>query len=78
EQNIYNVVFHELIRQVSVECMERGELLAKLRQRYVLLLDKIPRQVLSLYNDLLAQRALGPKSHRRDRLFQELYWRTDQ
>ncbi|XP_077308966.1 axonemal dynein light chain domain-containing protein 1 isoform X1 [Lithobates pipiens] len=58
EQNIYNIVFHELIRQVSVECVERGELLAKLRQRYVSLLDKIPHQVLSLYNDLLAQRAL--------------------
>ncbi|XP_056385353.1 axonemal dynein light chain domain-containing protein 1 isoform X2 [Hyla sarda] len=58
EQNIYNVVFHELIRQVSVECAERGELLAKIRQRYVMLLNKIPRQVLSLYNDLLAQRAL--------------------
>ncbi|XP_077133784.1 axonemal dynein light chain domain-containing protein 1 [Ranitomeya variabilis] len=58
EQNIYNIVFHELIRQVSVECAERGELLAKLRQRYVMLLNKIPHQVLSLYNDLLAQRAL--------------------
>ncbi|XP_071984568.1 axonemal dynein light chain domain-containing protein 1 isoform X3 [Engystomops pustulosus] len=58
EQNIYNIVFHELIRQVSVECVERGELLAKLRQRYVMLLNKIPQQVLSLYNDLLAQRAL--------------------
>lgn len=31
EQNIYNVVFHELIRQVSVGCAERGQLLAKLR-----------------------------------------------
>ncbi|KAE8610487.1 hypothetical protein XENTR_v10012145 [Xenopus tropicalis] len=58
EQNIYNIVFHEVIRQVSVECVERGELLAKLRQRYAMLFDKIPRQVLSLYNDLLAQRAL--------------------
>ncbi|KAM8930592.1 axonemal dynein light chain domain-containing protein 1 [Pelodytes ibericus] len=58
EQNIYNIVFHEIIRQVSVECAERGELLAKLRQRYVMLLNKVPHQVLSLYNDLLAQRAL--------------------
>lgn len=31
EQNIYNLVFHELIRQVSVNCAERGQLLAKLR-----------------------------------------------
>uniref|UniRef100_A0A8D0KR20 Uncharacterized protein n=1 Tax=Strix occidentalis caurina TaxID=311401 RepID=A0A8D0KR20_STROC len=31
EQNIYNVVFHELIWQVSVDCVERGQLLSKLR-----------------------------------------------
>lgn len=31
EQNIYNIVFHELIRQASVSCSERGQLLAKLR-----------------------------------------------
>lgn len=31
EQNIYNIVFHELIRQVSVDCVERGQLLSKLR-----------------------------------------------
>ncbi|XP_030062462.1 axonemal dynein light chain domain-containing protein 1 isoform X2 [Microcaecilia unicolor] len=58
EQNIYNIVFHELIRQVSVDCVERGELLAKLRQRYVNLLDRIPRQVRSLHNSMMAQRAL--------------------
>ena len=45
EQNIYNVVFNEIIRQVSVECVERGELLADLRKRYAKLLDKIPRHV---------------------------------
>lgn len=31
EQNIYNSVFHEVIRQVAVSCAERGQLLAKLR-----------------------------------------------
>lgn len=31
EQNIYNTVFHEVIRQVTVSCAERGQLLAKLR-----------------------------------------------
>ena len=45
EQDIYNVCFHELIRQVSVHCVERGELLADLRQRYSSLLDRVPRQV---------------------------------
>ncbi|XP_063483510.1 axonemal dynein light chain domain-containing protein 1 isoform X7 [Symphalangus syndactylus] len=31
EQTIYNTIFHELIRQVSVECADRGELLSKVR-----------------------------------------------
>ncbi|XP_069497579.1 axonemal dynein light chain domain-containing protein 1 isoform X2 [Ambystoma mexicanum] len=58
EQNIYNIVFHELIRQVSVECVERGALLSSIRQRYVNLLDRIPRQVQSIHNDMMAQRAV--------------------
>ena len=45
EQNIYNLVFNEVIRQVSIECVERGELLADLRKRYASLLDKVPRHV---------------------------------
>ena len=45
EQGIYNIIFHELIRQVSVQCAERGELLAELRKRYANLFDRIPRQV---------------------------------
>lgn len=31
EQTIYNTVLHELIRQVSVDCADRGELLSKIR-----------------------------------------------
>ncbi len=85
EQHIYNIVFHELIRQVSVECAERGQLLAKIRsasqfdlcfflwvfirewphflfhlsrERYVALLDRIPRQVKGLHTETLAQKAL--------------------
>ncbi|OXB53312.1 hypothetical protein ASZ78_014789 [Callipepla squamata] len=56
EQNIYNIVFHELIRQVSVDCMERGQLLSKLRQRYVDLLERIPQQMKALYKRMMAQR----------------------
>ncbi|KAJ8374806.1 hypothetical protein SKAU_G00053860 [Synaphobranchus kaupii] len=58
EQDIYNTVFHELIRQVSVHCAERGQLLAKLRQRYVALLGRIPQQMKGLHTEALAQRAL--------------------
>ncbi|KAG8003143.1 Axonemal dynein light chain domain-containing protein 1 [Nibea albiflora] len=58
EQKIYNVVFHELIRQVSVNCAERGQLLAKLRQRYQSMLERIPRHLKALHTETLAQRAL--------------------
>ncbi|KAG5275416.1 hypothetical protein AALO_G00120060 [Alosa alosa] len=58
EQNIYNIVFHEVIRQVSVECAERGQILAKLRQRYVALLDRIPRKLRGLHKEMLSLRAL--------------------
>ncbi|KAM4548929.1 axonemal dynein light chain domain-containing protein 1 [Odontesthes bonariensis] len=58
EQNIYNIVFHELIRQVTVGCAERGQLLAKLRQRYQSLLDRIPRRLKALHTEAVAQRAL--------------------
>ncbi|XP_074858847.1 axonemal dynein light chain domain-containing protein 1 [Carettochelys insculpta] len=58
EQNIYNIVFHEVIRQVSVDCAERGELLSKLRQRYVTLLDRIPQQMRNLYKEMMAQRVI--------------------
>ncbi|NXG89773.1 AXDN1 protein, partial [Stercorarius parasiticus] len=59
EQNIYNIVFHELIRQVSVECMERGQLLSKLRQRYVGLMERIPEQMKTLYKNMMAQRVVN-------------------
>ncbi|NXF50836.1 AXDN1 protein, partial [Oceanites oceanicus] len=56
EQNIYNIVFHELIRQVSVDCVERGQLLSRLRsQRYVGLLERVPEQMKTLYKKMMAQ-----------------------
>ncbi|XP_025025117.1 axonemal dynein light chain domain-containing protein 1 [Python bivittatus] len=67
EQNIYNIVFHEIIRQVSVDCAERGELLSKLRQRYVGLLERIPRQMRNLYKEMMAQRVMD--KHITDELF---------
>ncbi|KAM5294213.1 axonemal dynein light chain domain-containing protein 1 [Glossophaga mutica] len=67
EQNIYNTVFHELIRQVSVDCADRGELLSKVRERYVQLLDQIARQMIDFYKDLVTQRMMD------QRILQELY-----
>merc|ERR1712168_732207 len=61
EQNIYDSIFYEIIRQVTVQCKERGALLSKLRQRYADLMARIPRQINSLNNGLIAQRELGKK-----------------
>merc|ERR1712036_57828 len=54
EQKIYNLVMHELIRQVTVECVERGELLSKLRERYAGIINKIPGYMNNIYNRSLA------------------------
>ncbi|NXT32816.1 AXDN1 protein, partial [Pelecanoides urinatrix] len=59
EQNIYNIVFHELIRQVSVDCVERGQLLSKLRQRYVGLLERVPELMKTLYKKMMAQQLIN-------------------
>uniref|UniRef100_A0A8C5ULP3 Axonemal dynein light chain domain containing 1 n=1 Tax=Microcebus murinus TaxID=30608 RepID=A0A8C5ULP3_MICMU len=67
EQTIYNTVFHELIRQVSVDCADRGELLSKIRERYVQLLDQIARQMIDFYKDLVTQRVMD------QRILEELY-----
>eukprot|EP00002_Diphylleia_rotans_P029699 TRINITY_DN6061_c0_g1_i2.p1 TRINITY_DN6061_c0_g1~~TRINITY_DN6061_c0_g1_i2.p1 ORF type:complete len:797 (+),score=136.64 TRINITY_DN6061_c0_g1_i2:62-2452(+) len=57
EQRIYNTIFHELVRQVTVECYDRGLLLAKTRQLYADLLSRVPKQAMFMYDELLAQRA---------------------
>ncbi|XP_037681186.1 axonemal dynein light chain domain-containing protein 1 [Choloepus didactylus] len=67
EQNIYNTIFHELIRQVSVDCADRGELLSKIRQRYVQMLDQFSQQMIDFYKDLVTQRLLD------QRILEELY-----
>ncbi|XP_020839989.1 axonemal dynein light chain domain-containing protein 1 isoform X2 [Phascolarctos cinereus] len=61
EQNIYNTAFHEIIRQISVECSDRGELLSNIRQRYVNLLDRIARQMIDFYKDMVAQRIMDKR-----------------
>ncbi|VFV28956.1 Hypothetical predicted protein [Lynx pardinus] len=67
EQTIYNTVFHELIRQVSVDCADRGELLSKIRERYVQMLDQIARQMIDFYKDMVTQRIMD------QRILEELY-----
>ncbi|XP_077878510.1 axonemal dynein light chain domain-containing protein 1 isoform X2 [Ictidomys tridecemlineatus] len=67
EQTIYNTVFHELIRQVSVDCADRGELLSKIREKYVQMLDQIAQEMIDFYKDLVAQRMMD------QRILEELY-----
>ncbi|KAM6922070.1 axonemal dynein light chain domain-containing protein 1 [Xenentodon cancila] len=57
EQSIYNCVFCEVIRQVSVGCAERGQLLSKIRQRYQSLLDRFLRRLRFLHTEAEAQQA---------------------
>ena len=44
--------------KVAIECKERGEVLARLRERYANLLSRVPRQIKSLHEEVIAQRAL--------------------
>jgi hypothetical protein len=45
EQKIYDIVLHEIIRQVFVECQDRGVLLEKVTKRYRNLFDNIPTTI---------------------------------
>ncbi|KAI9203094.1 uncharacterized protein BJ171DRAFT_558937 [Polychytrium aggregatum] len=59
EQKIYDAVFQELIRQVSVNMMERGEVLAEIRRRYSTMFMRIPKHVRQLHTELVAHRKLN-------------------
>lgn len=59
EQKIYDAVFQELIRQVTVNMIERGEVLSDIRNRYANMFTKIPKHVKHLHTELLAQRKLN-------------------
>ncbi|XP_065647540.1 axonemal dynein light chain domain-containing protein 1 isoform X3 [Hydra vulgaris] len=61
EQKIYNIVFNEIIRQVSVDCLERGKILAELRKHYASLLYKVPIHIKNLHDEILAIRALDKR-----------------
>ncbi|ORY40179.1 hypothetical protein BCR33DRAFT_754291 [Rhizoclosmatium globosum] len=59
EQKIYDTVFAELIRQVTINMLERGEVLAEIRRRYGHMFTKIPLHVKHLHTELVAQRKLN-------------------
>ncbi|KAI9363349.1 hypothetical protein DFJ73DRAFT_788970 [Zopfochytrium polystomum] len=59
EAKIYDAVFAEIIRQVTVNMIERGEVLAEIRKRYGYMFTKIPKHVKHLHTELVAQRKLN-------------------
>ncbi|KAJ3162328.1 Axonemal dynein light chain domain-containing protein 1 [Geranomyces michiganensis] len=59
EQKIYDAVFAELTRQVTVNMIERGEVLSEIRNRYANMFTKIPKHVRNLHTELVAQRRLN-------------------
>lgn len=61
EEKMYATVFEEVIRQVTVNMTERGELLNDIRNRYRSLLRRVPKQVSVIYADLAAFRALNTR-----------------
>ncbi|TPX44778.1 hypothetical protein SeMB42_g02003 [Synchytrium endobioticum] len=61
EQKIYDVVFKEVVRQVAVHMLERGELLAELRNRYAAMFRRIPQQVVLVHTELQASRRLNAR-----------------
>ncbi|KAJ3204071.1 Axonemal dynein light chain domain-containing protein 1 [Clydaea vesicula] len=61
EQKIYDTVFEEIIRQVTVNMVERGDILSEIRNRYSHLFIKIPKHVRHLHTELVAQRKLNKR-----------------
>jgi uncharacterized membrane protein YgaE (UPF0421/DUF939 family) len=59
ENKIYDHVFQEMIRQVTVNMIERGELLLEIRNRYAAMFQKIPGRILDMHSELIAQRKLN-------------------
>ncbi|ORX76854.1 hypothetical protein BCR32DRAFT_208575 [Anaeromyces robustus] len=61
EQQLYDIVFKELVRQVTIQMTERGELLSYLRKRYSNMFSKIPEHILNIHTELIAQRKISER-----------------
>eukprot|EP01105_Mastigella_eilhardi_P022176 TRINITY_DN5447_c0_g1_i1.p1 TRINITY_DN5447_c0_g1~~TRINITY_DN5447_c0_g1_i1.p1 ORF type:complete len:820 (-),score=235.45 TRINITY_DN5447_c0_g1_i1:84-2522(-) len=71
-QQLYSICIHEVIRQVYVQCMERGQLLEKIWKRYLQLFEhvlKIREREQNAYNQKLQQQKL---------MYQQLYKDKDE
>jgi len=52
EQQVYDIILHEIIRQVSVECADRGALLDNVSRRYRRLFARIPGILAELQQEI--------------------------
>ena len=65
-QRVFSIAFHEVVRQVSVTCIERGQLLAKVWSCYMRLFDLVERISDPLRDDVrLLREKLATEVHRR-------------
>eukprot|EP00002_Diphylleia_rotans_P005639 TRINITY_DN1482_c0_g1_i1.p1 TRINITY_DN1482_c0_g1~~TRINITY_DN1482_c0_g1_i1.p1 ORF type:complete len:1073 (-),score=191.70 TRINITY_DN1482_c0_g1_i1:859-3990(-) len=58
EQRVYDNALAELIRQITIDCVERGSMLQDIRQLYSEFFSAIPPKIAELQNNLVAQSAL--------------------
>ncbi|KAJ1514612.1 Axonemal dynein light chain domain-containing protein 1, partial [Coelomomyces lativittatus] len=61
ENLIFDTVFQEVIRHVTMNLLERGELLMEIRQRYLNMFQQIPKIVESTYANYVAQCYINKK-----------------
>jgi hypothetical protein len=58
EQAMFDLFFQEIIRQVSIQCKPRGDLLLRLRNHYAALFKQIPKYASLIQSELSTQRKL--------------------
>lgn len=58
EQQVFDTVFQEMIRQISAHMVERGEILTEVRERYNRLFQRVPNHVKRIYFEAVAHRKI--------------------
>jgi hypothetical protein len=52
EQELYDIVMHEIVRQLYVECYERAILLERVVKRYRYLFYRVPELLANMHNEI--------------------------
>ncbi|KAL7754341.1 hypothetical protein RI367_000322 [Sorochytrium milnesiophthora] len=61
EQLIFDGVLQEIVRQVTINMIERGEILAEVRRRYNYMFNQIPKIVKTMHAELIAHRKVNKR-----------------